>query len=112
MNIKPFLAYFVIVFCVLVAIKLNCQVYTAAIMATAYIVSIFINRANSNIVHLCCLLLFFTAIEQFLFLFIPTTTPEGVPAVWMNNTIYLTHFALDISLLIMLIYRGALSRAI
>lgn len=112
MNIKSFLPYFVIVCCVLIALKLNNHVYTAAIMAIAYIVSIFINRANPNIVHLCCLLLLFTAIKQFLFLFIPTTAPEGEPKVWMNNTIYLTHLTLDFSLLIMLIYRGALSRAI
>jgi len=110
--VKVFFLYSIIAFCVLLTIHFDYHVYTAVIVACAYILTMFINRNNPNIVHLCCFLLLFKAIEQFVFLFVPFTAGEGELPVWTNNTIYMIHVSFDVALLFTLWYRGFLSRYI
>lgn len=94
----------------MLAVFLDNPTYTALITLSALLLVMFLNRNQTNIVHLCCALISIKLIEKFAFMFIPLTAPEGEPIVWVNNTIYLTHLFFDIVLLFMLMYRGFLSR--
>ncbi len=109
---KGFLSYFVIAACVLLAIQFKYHVYTSVIMISACGLAMFINKNNANIVHLCAVLALYELIAQGIFVFIPLTLASDEPAVWLNNTIFLAHLLIDLSLLLVLLYRGALSRAL
>jgi len=91
----------------MLAIQIDIPFYGISILFLAICYTSYLGRTNPNIVTLCLGFLVVISLEQIVFLYVPL---EGTPQVWVNNNIYLIHIICDFSLLLFLIYRGALCR--
>ncbi|PAJ72406.1 hypothetical protein CJF42_21465 [Pseudoalteromonas sp. NBT06-2] len=95
---------------VLLTIRIDIPLVTAAFTIVTLISIYFFNRDNANIIHICIGLVAVIVIERLVFLIIPTSS-DTIAQVWINNTIFLTHFVFDCILLTFLIFRTSLSRS-
>ncbi|WP_281560821.1 hypothetical protein [Thalassomonas sp. RHCl1] len=85
--------------------------HVSVLINISLLVIIFMNRHNVNIVHVCACLLAVYFIEMLIFENLIMTKSATVSQVWINAVIYSTHFAIDLTLFLLLAFRVPLTRA-
>ena len=91
----------------LLILKIDFHPISAIALTSSCIFAAWVNRQHPNLVLLCLIILLSILIERWVFQYIPVT---GSPQVWVNNRIYLTHFAFDVITLLCVVYRRAIFR--
>ncbi|WDE09005.1 hypothetical protein SG34_029945 [Thalassomonas viridans] len=84
--------------------------HVSIIINVSLVLIMLMNRRNINVVHLCGALLTVYIIEMLLFEFVVIIERGRMSPMWLNASIYATHFVIDLMLFILVALRAPFTR--
>lgn len=81
-----------------------------SLYALSNLIIVLTQRQHTAVIHMALGFFIIKSLELIAFQFIPVSAPGSEPSVWVNHTIYFTHFITDCVFLAFILFRPPISR--